>query len=463
MRRKQTVQIVLAVIVASLFPSVCKSAEVDPVYLRIKAAIDKIGIIDDHEHLRPEPSLYANGAPDFFDLVGRSYVGSDIAMMGNTFQRDERYLDKSLAVTERWTSFQPIYNRLKNTGYMRSVRLGIRKVHGIELTDAASIEKINESMRKLYGPGVYKRVLQDIGNIDCVLVYRGWNHGFFPEKDGFPDFFQGVCYIDRKIMFTVPEDIHVLEEEYGKPIHHLEDFEPVYRDFVKESKASRIVGFKTAAAYIRTLDFSSFSRDRAEDQLRKLLTFTKGAWMRGEALTIEDGTDLSNYCMHTMLKVIEEHDMPISFHTGLQTNGRDDIRHSDPQLLIPLLAEHRNVNFDLFHGGFPYMTEFIELGKSWPNAYLNLCWSHIITPEGTRRQLSEMIECVPVYKILAFGGDVSLPELTIGHLEIAKENCARVLTEKVRYGYFTEAEAIEYAERILRTNACELFKLDLPD
>jgi hypothetical protein len=109
------------------------------------------------------------------------------------------------------------------------------------------------------------------------------------------------------------------------------------------------------------------------------------------------------------------------------------------------------------------MTEFVELGKSWPNAYLNLCWSHIITPEGTRRQLSEMIECVPVYKILAFGGDVSLPELTIGHLEMAKENCARVLAEKVRYGYFTEAEALEYAKRILRTNACELFKLDLPD
>ena len=162
----------------------------------------------------------------------------------------------------------------------------------------------------------------------------------------------------------------------------------------------------------------------------------------------------------TAEQIIEEKGMPISFHTGLQAGGKTDIRWSNPQLLIPLFKEYKNVNFDLFHGGFPYMTEFAELGRSWPNVFLNLCWFHTISPEGARSLLSELLECVPVHKIFAFGADTNFPESTIGHLEMAKENCAIVLTEKVLNGYFTEKEAVEYAMRILRTNSIEFFNLE---
>ena len=68
---------------------------------------------------------------------------------------------------------------------------------------------------------------------------------------------------------------------------------------------------------------------------------------------------------------------------------------------------------------------------------------------------------MPANKIFAFGGDLHYPEQVIGHLEMAKENVAVVLTEKVLDGRFTESEAIEYAERILRTNAIEFYKLDV--
>ena len=74
-----------------------------------------------------------------------------------------------------------------------------------------------------------------------------------------------------------------------------------------------------------------------------------------------------------------------------------------------------------------------------------------------------MLECVPVNKILAYGGDSHLPENAIGDLEIARENCAMVLAEKVLSGYFTEAEAADFAERILRTNAIEVYKLKIAE
>ena len=428
-------------------------------YKTIKAEIDKIRVVDNHEHYPTEKSRTEKWTPDFFSLVMDDYAGADVRNIGNTFTHDEKYLDSDLSVEERWASFRPIYDRIKNTGYMRSLRLGIKTVHNLEITDASSIKKINESMKKLYKPGVYKTVLHDMGKIDRVLVYLQYKK-YNPED--YPDLFNVVRYFDRLIVLTKPEDIYDLEERYGFAVHSLGDLEKVYRMFVDESIHDGVIGFKTAAAYIRTLDFSRFTSEKAEALLKELLTYSKAGWMRGEALSVKRGEELTNYCMHLMLKIIEEKGLPVSIHTGLQTSGKIDIRWSNPQLLIPLFREYKNLNFDIFHGGFPYVSEFVELGKSWPNVFLNLCWLHSISPEGARSLLSELIECIPVHKIFAFGADTFFPESTIGHLEMARENCAIVLTEKVLNGYFTEKEAVDCAHRILRTNSIEFFGLNPP-
>ncbi|MBN2409872.1 MAG: amidohydrolase family protein [Candidatus Aminicenantes bacterium] len=423
-------------------------------YKKIKSEIDKIKVVDNHEHIKSEPFRVKEGKPDFFDLVTSDYTGADIGNIGNTFGHDTKYLDETLSIEERWASFKPIYDRIKNTGYMRCLRLGIKKIHGIEITDASSIKKINESMDRLYQPGIYTRTLRDLGKIDYVLVYRSSGHF---GKDDYPDFFRVVRYIDSVIIFNHPQDIYKLEEQYRVSVHSLDDLEKIYGKFVEESIEDGVVGFKYGGAYLRTLDHSSYSREKAEAVLKKLLRFT--GWGRS-AITVEGGEELTNYCFNLMLKVIEEKGMPISIHTGLQTGGYKDIRWSNPQHLIPLFREYKNVNFDLFHGGFPFMKEFAELGKSWPNVFLNFCWFHTISPEGARSLLSELLELVPVHKIFAFGADTNFPESTIGHLEMAKENCAIVLTEKVLNGYFTEEEAIEYAIKILRTNSIEFFNLE---
>ena len=428
-------------------------------YKRIKAEIDAIRVIDDHEHYPTEKSRMGDGIPDFFDLVMGDYAGADVRNIGNTFAHDDKYMDEELSVEERWASFRPIYDRIKNTGYMRSVRLGLKKVHNLDITDAASIKRINESMKSLYKPGLYKKVLHDLGGIDAVLVYLQYRTY---DPGDYPDFFKVVRYFDRLVLLTTPEDIYDLEERYGVSVHGLDDLEKIYRRFVDESIEDGVVGFKSAAAYVRTLDFSRPDRVEAEALLRKILTFSKADWMRGEALSLREGEALTNCCMHLLLKIIEEKGKPVSFHTGLQTSGKIDIRWSNPQHMIPLFREYKHLQFDIFHGGFPYTAEFVELGKSWPNVYLNLCWLHTISPERARGLLSELVECVPIHKIFAFGADTFFPESTIGHLEMARENLAVVLAEKVLNGTFSEGEAVEYARRMLRTNIIEFFGLDLP-
>jgi len=43
------------------------------------------------------------------------------------------------------------------------------------------------------------------------------------------------------------------------------------------------------------------------------------------------------------------------------------------------------------------------------------------------------------------------------HSIIARENIAKVLTEKVDEGILTEKQAVEIAEKLLRSNAEEIF------
>ena len=118
-------------------------------YKNIKAAIDKIGIVDTHEHFRTEEGMIKK-QPDFFKLVDNGYSDVDALVAGNTFAHDDKWKNEKLSVEERWQSFLPTYERIKNTGYMQALRIGIKKIHGIELTDVESVKKINESLKKVY-------------------------------------------------------------------------------------------------------------------------------------------------------------------------------------------------------------------------------------------------------------------------------------------------------------------------
>jgi len=76
--------------------------------------------------------------------------------------------------------------------------------------------------------------------------------------------------------------------------------------------------------------------------------------------------------------------------------------------------------------GMPWVRDTAFIAKNFKNVYLNLCWSHIVSPYMTRSALLEYVDIAPANKIIAFGGDyiVSAVEKIYGHLYMAKENIA---------------------------------------
>ena len=73
--------------------------------------------------------------------------------------------------------------------------------------------------------------------------------------------------------------------------------------------------------------------------------------------------------------------------------------------------------------------------------------------------MDELIDLIPINKIIAFGGDYGVVEKVYGHLIMAKENVAKVLARRIKEGLFSEDEAIELAKKWFYENPKELYKL----
>jgi hypothetical protein len=121
------------------------------------------------------------------------------------------------------------------------------------------------------------------------------------------------------------------------------------------------------------------------------------------------------------------------------------------------------VDFILFPGGCPYGPEPGTMTKNFANARMDMCWLHIISPKVWRGSISsEWIGTVAANKSMALGGDYKLVDGTYAHAQVAGNNVAAVLAEKVLMGYLTEEEALEPVALCLRKDAIRIFNLPLP-
>ncbi len=86
-------------------------------------------------------------------------------------------------------------------------------------------------------------------------------------------------------------------------------------------------------------------------------------------------------------------------------------------------------------------------------------WVYSISPTYSDRYLNEWLEMVPVSRLMAFGGDCTVAENVYSELMLAKKIIVNVLCNKIREGYFSEAEARTVARMILHDNAAGFYNL----
>lgn len=423
------------------------SGWLDPdLFGRISREVEKIGLVDTHEHLVTE-NLWLTHDVDFFYWFSH-YSSSDLVSSGMPWRELAFIRDASNPLDERWQRMAKWWPRVRYTGYGQALRIAARDLYGVEEINEDTWRQLSEEITAAHKPGYYDYLLREKAGID-MLILDSVRRDPYLETD-LPDYWVRVECLDHFVMFG-PNRVPELSQRYGIEIDSLDDLLSCLDKAFERIKQQGFVGLKCRLAYRRILRFEKTSREDAE------LWF--GRVMEGSTSS-EDARPLQDFIMHQIVRRAGENGLPYQIHTGLHEGNGNVITNSRPTHLANLFQEYPQTTFDLFHGSYPYMGELATLAKNFQNVYLDMCWLAIISPTTTRLWLHQWLETVPVNKILAFGGDYLFPEGTYAHAKIARRVVAETLTEKVIQGYMSEEEAVELARMILRRNAVELFGLE---
>ena len=414
---------------------------------RITSAVNEIRIIDTHEHLATEEQRLKSNDKIDFSYLFRHYAKEDLISASNNSNKGliELIYKSDFPLLDRWELLEPFYKAMRSTGYGRVPLIAARDLFGVSDINESTIEELTTKMKEANKLGWYEYVLKERAKIDLSIQDMG--HQEFDQN-----YYRHVERFSQFTLISSGSEIRNFGAQYDVPINNMSDYLNLLRDRFEAGVKLGMVGVKTGVAYERILKFENVSKEKGEEIFNALL--------KNSTVSSDDVKAVQDYLFHRMLDLVDEFDLPMQIHTGLHAGNGNIITNSKPTHLTNLFFEYPDIDFILFHGGYPYGGELGTLAKNFPNVFIDMCWTYVISPSYSERYLHEWLETVPANKIMAFGGDYSFVEAVYAHSVMARQIIAKVLIEKVRTRYLTETEAIDVAKMILRENALRIFKLE---
>ena len=392
--------------------------------------LEKLKIYDCHEHLPPEKARLKS-APDAFTIFSH-YCQHDLYTAGMDLKTRDKVLWESADLDWKWREFKPYYEKCRDTAYFRAAHITLKHFYGADGLTDGNYREVSERIAAANTAGLYRRVLCDACGIICSLNCDG------PLDD---------------------TDGGLLRQSVRA------------REITDRESLGRLLGTETAGAAMNDVDdaLERFIADAANHGafgVKYMPVFFRGASRADAATTLAQlcGNDgavlprsnpLNDYILTRQMRLAHEKGLVNAVHTGYW----NDYRELSPANLLPVVMENRDIRFDVYHVGYPYVREAIMLGKVWPNVRLNMAWTYLISQSFAADALNEMIEMLPDNKILGFGGDYYVVEKVFGHLCMARETIAAVLAGKIARHEMTVERALRFAENMLYENPKAFYRL----
>lgn len=414
-----------------------------PSYAELRQYLDHIPVIETHEHY-----THHREAGDALSFILDNYYLSDFRSAGG-----EENIPADLPPEERFNRFREFYGKSDKTAYARCMREGLRRCWGVEKLEIFEDFKTLEERLKTRNPSLYDTIMERLG-----------------IKAKIADMFDLCSYVEGaetgqskycRFAFPLPffhnlhgkDDLSYLQKHLDRPIASLDDYTEAFDNFFQKCVDFGVVCLKDQSAYRRALDYGYPSRAEAEKAFNDIVFNPREIFGDDRVRPLDDW--LFHYAMH----VAARYDLPVQLHTGHMAGIRNEISKANAAHLTPVIELHQNVRFDLFHGNWPYMDEYLFLGKNYPNVWLNLCWVQSIDPVYCVELMKRAVMTVPHSKVFAFGGDTGAIEWVAGYLALAKDNVACALSELTESGWLSMDEAKQVAADWFFNNPNEFYKL----
>lgn len=421
---------------------------------RIHDAVYAVRLIDTHEHLMSEKDALAS--PADYSCLFTNYQLSDLISSGvapdkiyNTFKGKDASLD------EKWEVIKDHWDDIRATADGRSVLIAAKDLYGIDDLNEKTYKDLSKRIAEAHKEGYYENILRNRSKIDaCLIMEYNTMNPRDVEHEGNCNFRRFFVY-DKYCSFFCFNKMTSKLSVYGKKFTTLQEYESLIDSVFEQDVKKGIQGAKFGVAYYRTLKFDDVSRETASAVFEKMKTNP------GQTFSFEEAKPLQDFVFFKLLSLCDKYKLPVQIHTGLQTGNGNDITNANPTGLVKAIFKYPNLKFCLLHASYPYGGELATMAKNFPNVYIDMAWSALISPSYTVRNLKEYIETVPVNKIMAFGGDSQTVEGAYGASVLARETVSESLIQLVKEGYLTESEAMIIAKKILRENAIRIYNLKL--
>lgn len=372
-----------------------------------------LDIIDCHEHLAKEPDRLARSVDiltlfSLYEYVDATSAGYPPRPGENLFANN-LFLDTSVPLEQRWKAAWPYLQNIQYGSYFRAPKIALRDIYGIDEISDRTYAEATERIRANNTPGLYKRVLRDRCRIKTCLVQNGAVKGQVPHDLLTPLFVTMPWY-----QLSDPNFARAMEAKHGVALTDLDAYLALFERELSDARANGAVGCKMASGF-----YPEPNRDAAAKAYQDYL----------------QGKPADPVLQATLLDMVlnkaGEWNWPVAVHSGVW----GDFRLMEPKLMINLVMKYPKTRFDIYHLGMPFARDCIFIAKSFPNAYLDLCWCYLVSQEISRASINEIIDSVPVNKIHGFGGDyIWAVENVYGHLVMARETLAEALSERVARG-----------------------------
>lgn len=402
--------------------------------------ISELDVIDAHEHLPPEGEYLAKNysGPNMF---AGGYIWRDLesAGLGTTFKNTLRQ-GGFRPVETWWPQIKPYWEQVKYTSYARALLISIRDLYDISTIDDSTIHSLAERVNADNAPGLYERILYDRCRIRKVITCI--EHLNFQHDPNFC----GLSISLGEVLRTSLNNNYVenISESGGIDFQSLEELVQAVQKVMREDISRGAVGFK-----ISVDDHGLPNPKIADVEFKEALHSSQ---------PIDHFRALRDYVFDKGLDVAADAEIPVAVHTGYL----GDFREYDPKLMLGFAPHRPDVQFDLFHLGIPMIRDAILIGKNLKNVSLNLTWNAIISQVQTARALDEIIDLVPLNKIIAFGADYKVSVQKVwGHLVMARECVADALARRIESDLISRQEAIRIARGWFFDNPRDIYKLSL--
>ena len=218
------------------------------IYLEIKRHVDKIRLVDTHEHL-PQENQRIGMDVDALSELFLHYTSSDLRSAGMKEEEIFAIRDTSIALDERWGILEPWWEKIRNTGYARTIEIAARDLYGVEGISSETYNLLSKIMKEKNKKGLYRWVLKEKSGIDISIL-----DSLFGVYDVDREFFAPVLRIGELVTPKDRNELEIMSRQHEGPIHSFNEYISLVKNRF-DQLAGNIVGIKIALAYRRPIFF----------------------------------------------------------------------------------------------------------------------------------------------------------------------------------------------------------------